>query len=249
MRAPPPVLALLAVALAATACDRGAPPAGSATNVTAGARPAFESRCAALPGTTPAVTTEPIVPVQDETRSLAELTALYERASPLHRTMGLTQSRMSYASSLEAAGLADAGRVCMRVRVTIEVSASPVTVFIAREVAADPCRRAAVHDHEMRHVSIHATFLEDARARLLASLVAKDVGRLRFATNADALQQDAAAEVSALVAAAEAADRDILSALQAAIDTPEEYARVGALCDTALVAVPPDRVRPRTDRR
>lgn len=249
MRAPPPALALLAVALAVAGCDRGAVPAGPASNAAADARSTFDSRCAALGVAAPAVTAEPIVPLLDETRSLAELTALYERASPLHRTMGLTQSRLSYASSLEAAGLADSARVCMRVRVAIEVSASPVTVFIAREIAADPCRRAAVHDHEMRHVAIHATFLEDARARLLESLVAQDVGRLRFAADADSLQRDAAAEVSALLAAVEAADRDLLSTLQSAIDTPEEYARVGELCDTALVAVPPDRARPPTDRR
>ena len=140
----------------------------------------------------PEVTVDPVVPVLDESRSLAELTAMYERASPLHRTLGLTQSRLSYAASLEAAGLSDGGRVCMRVRVAIEVSAAPVTVFIAREVAADPCRRAAVHDHEMRHAQIHATFLEEARTRLLASLVARDVGRVRFAADAGSLQQEAA---------------------------------------------------------
>ena len=246
MRASTALLTLLAVALASAGCG---PSAGPGPGAAAGARPSLEPRCEALGVAAPEVTADAVVPVLDESRSLAELTAMYERASPLHRTLGLTQSRLSYAASLEATGLSEGARVCMRVRVAIEVSASPVTVFIAREVAADPCRRAAVLDHEMRHAQIHATFLEDARTRLLAALLARDVGRLRFATDAGSLQQDAAAEVSAIVAAAEADDRSRLSTLQSAIDTTEEYARVGELCDTALVAVPPDRPRDRTDRR
>jgi hypothetical protein len=137
----------------------------------------------------------------------------------------------------------------MRVKVRVTVAMAPMTVFIAREVAGDPCRRAAVTAHEMEHVAIHAAFLREAPARLAARLTAADVGRVRHAADPVALQQDAAREVGDIVAEAEAADRAALALRQASLDTPAEYARVSALCDTARVAVPTDGVRARSDRR
>ena len=38
----------------------------------------------------------------------------------------------------------------------------PLAKILARELAGDPCRHAAVLGHEMRHVEVHAAFLRDA---------------------------------------------------------------------------------------
>lgn len=253
------LLVALVLTLAAAGCDRPADPPprpGDGRAPTARATPesdatgAFAARCAALPAVAPEVSANPVAPRFDDTRSLAQLTAMYERASDLHETMGLTQTELGYATRLAANGLRDGDRgVCMRVAVGVTIALSPMTVFVAREVAADPCRHAAVRSHEMRHVDVHAAFLRDAPDRLAARLVAADVGRVRHAANALALQEEAAAEVAAILAAAQDVDRAHLAAMQREVDTPAEYARVSALCDTASVPVRADGERARADRR
>jgi len=227
MRAALFLLALAAV-LAMPGCDRPPAPAGHASGGSHGApgSEAFAARCAALPPALPEVAADPIAPQFDESRSLAELTAMYERATAHHETLGLTHAQLGYASALAANGFQDGGRACLRVQVRVQVSLAPVTVFIARELAADPCHREAVREHELRHVDVHAEFLREAPARLLALLAAADVGRVRHGTDPEAIQQEAAREVRDIVAQAETTDRDTLAAMQAAIDTPEEYERV-----------------------
>ena len=259
MRVVGPFLVLVA-ALAATGCERALPTPGRAADAGhergAALPAAFAARCETLPPAPPAVTAEPVAPRFDESRSLADLTGMYERATPGHETLGLTHAELGYASSLAARGLRDGSRACMRVKVDVRMSMAPVIVFMAREIAADPCRREAVLAHEMRHVEVHAGFLRDAPDRLLALLDAADTGRVRIGADAEIIQQDAAREVSAIVAAAEATDRATLAALQTAVDTPEEYAQVSGKggrsngsCDTTGVAVPVDGARDASDRR
>lgn len=232
-------------------CDRSPSPAGtpSGGGREAAANDAFATRCAALPPAPPDVTAEPIVPRLEKTRTLAELTAMYERATAYHETLGLTHAQLAYSSALAANGFQDGGRACMRVKVDVQISMAPTTVFIAREIAGDPCRGGAVREHETKHVDVHATFLHEAPARLLALLAAADVGRVRHGADPGTIQQEAMREVRAIVAQAEATDRVRLAAMQAAIDTPEEYARVTGSCDTAVVAVPTDGLRKPSDRR
>lgn len=258
MRVAGPVLALI-VALVAGGCGRSPDPPGTAANGAASpVKPlstpdiaaTFAARCASLPVAIPDVAAVPVDPRFDDTRSLAELTRMYERASEHHQTLGLTQTELGYATRLEATGLRDGERgVCMRVKVGVTIAMTPMTVFVAHEVAADGCRHDAVRSHEMRHVDVHAAFLRDAPDRLVARLVAADVGRVRHAATAEALQQDAAAEVAAIVATAQDVDRALLAAMQRDVDTPAEYARVSALCDTVSVPVRADGMRAGSDRR
>lgn len=250
MRALAALVAVLVVGIL-TGCGNGDRAAGTLAvpGAPSPGQSSFEARCAALPAAAPEATALPITPTVDETRSLGELTLMYERASPLHRTMGLTQSRLAYASTLDASGLREGARVCMRVKVHVAVEATPLTVYLAREIAADPCLRHAVHEHEMRHVAAYDAFLREAPGRLVARLAAADVGRVRHAGDADALQQDAAREIATIVSEAEASDHDRLTALQAVIDTPEEYARVSDLCATTPLPAAPDGMRGPADRR
>lgn len=250
MRAGSLLLAVVA-AVAATGCDRPPPGVAAVPGNTREARlpGAFATRCAALPLAPPEASADPILPQFDETRSLADLTAMYERAAAHHQTLGLTHARLAYLTRLAANGLQDGDRACMRVKVRVQVTMESATVFIAREIAADPCRRGAVRDHEMRHVEAHAAFLREAPDRLLALLDAADVGRVRHGADPEAIQQEAMREVSDIVTRAEATDRAGLAAMQAAIDTPDEYARATRSCDAAVVAVPADGLRGPADRR
>lgn len=260
---------LVAAALLAAGCGRPAEPpppaAGPAAPATMHADPkasptpgavaadvsaAFALRCAALPAAQPEAAAVPATPLFDDTRSLAELTDMYERATGQHQTMGLTQTHLAYSTRLAANGMRDGERsVCMRVKVQVDITLAPMTVFVARELAGDPCRHAAVLGHEMRHVEVHAAFLRDAADRLAARLLAADTGRVRHAASPQSLQDDAAGEIAAIVGAAQDEDRALLAELHRTIDTPEEYARVSGLCDTASVPIRPDEMRAGSDRR
>lgn len=245
------LLLVVVAALVTAGCDRSPPGTAGAPGRAgqAGVAGALAARCAALPPAPPEVDAIPLLPQLDQTRSLAELTAMYERATANHETLGLTHAQLTYASELAANGFQEDGRACMRVKVRVQVSMAPATVFIAREVAADPCRREAVREHEMKHVTVHDGFLRGTPSRLLALLDAADVGRTRHGADPGTIQQEAMREVKDIVAQAEAADRVSLAAMQAAVDTPEEYARVAASCGGTFVAVPPDGLRGPTDHR
>ena len=112
-------------------CDRLAPGAEGA---------AFEARCRALPATAPTVLALPISPHHDESRSLAELTGMFDRARPAHETMGLTQARIGFQNAIDVKGLKEPGgrRVCVRAQVRIEMFMQPLTVFVARDLDFSP---------------------------------------------------------------------------------------------------------------
>lgn len=252
MRAPPPSAALfiLYLTVATSGCDGDGARERTAQVARVSSGPQdFAARCAGLPDAAPSVTAQPIDVRFDETRSLAELTALYARAAPHHATLGLTHAQLAYATSLVANGLRQGREVCMRVRVQVEVSLAPMIVYIAREIATDPCRREAVREHELRHVEEHAAFLREAPERLHSVLAAAHVDRVRTASDAETIQADAAREVRAIVAAAEATDRSLLAARQAAVDTPEAYAGVGSGCAPMPLDPRADGGRDSPDRR
>ena len=69
-----PILLSAAVAFAVAGCDT------SSTSTALGPFTSFEARCAKLPYTPPEVVLLPIKIVADDSRSLAELTTMFDRA-------------------------------------------------------------------------------------------------------------------------------------------------------------------------
>jgi hypothetical protein len=204
-------------------CDRRPADAGGA---------AFEERCQALPGVAPTVVALPIAPHHDESRSLAELTGMFDRARPAHATMGLTQARIGFQNAIDVKGLKEPGgrRVCVRAQIRVEMFMQPVTVFIAHEVARDECRRAAVREHEMKHVAVYEAYMRDAVARLAHALPDALPERVHYAADAATAQAELARALSAYLERFQAQDSDEIAARQAEVDSPAEYARVAAAC-------------------
>ncbi|MEO8507781.1 MAG: hypothetical protein ABI593_09140 [Betaproteobacteria bacterium] len=204
-------------------CDRLAPGAEGTV---------FEARCQALPGIAPTVVALPITPHHDESRSLAELTGMFDRARPAHETMGLTQARIGFQSAIDVKGLKETGgrRVCVRAQVRVEMVMQPLTVFVAHEVARDECRRAAVREHEMKHVAVYEAYMRDAVARLARTLPEALPERVHYAADAATAQADLARALSAYLEQFQAQDSDEIAARQAEVDSAPEYARVAAAC-------------------
>lgn len=237
------VLAVSAAVGTACACGDGTPgkprsPLGS-----------FEARCEALPPIAPSVVASPIGVIEDTSRALAQLTAMSTHGRPNHQTMGLTQTSVGTTTTVRAEGLTDrAGRACMRARVEVVLSMDPMTVFVAREIAADRCRHDEVRAHEQKHVEVHEAFLRDQPAELLAHLADAGIERVYNAASAAAAQHDIELDVARAVARFEATSRADLARRQAEVDTPEEYARVAAACGP-LHAPPTDEQASAPDRR
>ena len=130
---------------------------------------------------------------------------------------------------METAGIEDQrdGRVCVRPSIRVELSATPMTVYIGREIAGDPCRDAAALEHELKHVAVYedelAQIADDVRAaarsrRTTTGFCTTAAGPKRSAKRKAAL----GAEIGPLLAD----DARRIKERQRAIDTPEEYARV-----------------------
>ncbi len=221
----PAFVSLLTLAVACAGC--GDAPGGASRNPFA----SFASRCDALQASPAQIRVMPLAVAENVQRPRAELTRDNQHADPRRQTLGLTEATIGFATSVETEGLVDRnGITCARARIRVDVSLAPVTVFVARELAGDACRYAAVRAHEQKHVEAGRSLLAGIPARLAARLDAAGMGRLYYAASSAALEQAVNADVDRVVAALLAETKAELATRQAAIDTPEEYAAVSAAC-------------------
>ncbi len=107
---------------------------------------------------------------------------------------------------------------------------TPMTVYVGREVAGDPCRDAVIVEHEMKHVAVYRQRLDEIGGEVRAALVKAYGNRVfYFANRAEGhreMEKALSAELGTLLA--QSASR--IKERQRAVDSPEEYARVAAAC-------------------
>jgi hypothetical protein len=221
------VAALAAAGALVTGCDQAKTIAGKT------GLGGFEARCeASLPPARVDVVAAPAAYKIDRTRSYRELTAMSGDAAPGIRALGLTTAEVGHRAAVEAVGIEDtrSGRICARPSIRVTLSASPMTVYVAREIAGDPCKEAAAREHEMKHVAVYeseiAAVAREARAALAASYGNRV---LHYGSRAEADRETSAAldrQMLELLSGVAARVRE----RQRAVDTPEEYARVSAAC-------------------
>jgi hypothetical protein len=220
-------IAILAAALVIAGCD--AAKSAAARAGLAG----FEARCeASLPAARIEVVTAPVVPSIDRSRSWRELTSMSGDTGSELRALGLTTAKVGHKASVETTGIESQrdGRVCVRPSIKVELSAMPMTVYIGREIAGDPCREAVALEHEMKHVAVYRDELPRLAADTRALLEASYGNRvLYYGSRADAKRETQAALGAELGPMLEVDARRIKER-QRTIDTPEEYARVSAAC-------------------
>jgi hypothetical protein len=193
----------------------------------------FEARCeASLPATRIEVVTIPVVYRTDRTLSWRELTSMSGDDTSELRAVGLTTAQIGHNAAVESTGIENQrdGRICVRPSIRVELSATPMTVYIGREIAGDPCRDAAALEHELKHVAVYkdelARIAVDARKQLES---AYDNRILYYRGRAEAQRETHAALTAELKPMLEDSGRRIKER-QRAIDTPVEYARVSAAC-------------------
>ena len=163
-------------------------------------------------------------------RELAEWSET-EGALPSHH-LGLTLSRVEWRSEITARSQGPAGGpVCAVVaEVRLQLVHAEHTIRLAREVPRGGCLASAVLAHERRHAELNRRTLREAAEGL------RSVTRA-WMMRAEARAADASAAAIALQDQLTAAVEPVLERLRqsreaghAAIDTPEEYRRLGRVC-------------------
>lgn len=166
----------------------------------------------------------------------AELLAESGRSSPgaqVHH-LGLTVSRVEWRSEITARYLTSggpSGAVCaVPAEVRVALLHAEHVIRVAREVPANGCLRREVEAHERRHVAVNRRTLRDASTELRGLVEA-------WAAQAEARAADVEAATDALQDGLRRAMEPALERMRrarerghAAIDTPEEYRRLGRVC-------------------
>jgi len=192
----------------------------------------FETRCARLPPSRIEVRQHAIEIVTDYDLPYHELTRLSEDNPATHRTLGLTKTEFRETAQIEIQGLRDrrSGRACSRPQIGLELTMEPMTVYVARELRNNRCARDAVLEHEMKHVAAFREHMAKT-ARVLDATLPRLFGqRLIFAGDEVAAEAQVRGELQAFLTEFTASNARELKERQAAVDTPEEYARVNGAC-------------------
>lgn len=200
-----------------------------------GARKAFELRCRQLPAGRVEVVSAPGEPVVDESLSRDELEGLVETTSSRHRTVGVTTAAFGYRSTLEIDGLEDArgGRACAQPRVRIEIGLAPMTVYVASEYRDDACRKPLILEHERLHVEVFERYAARVARELPRDLAAHLGGPLLHGPSMLAIQESFKADLARWLEAFMDRSRNELDALNARIDTTDEYGKLARVCGPA----------------
>ena len=163
----------------------------------------------------------------DFTKSAEQLTSM-GAATAGGRILGLTHTNMKSSVAFGSNGLTHrvSGKHCLRPIVNVKLAFEPMTVYVSRGQVEGTCEFNITMDHEMRHVGAFAAFLADAAPEVEREL------RQRFGNQIYYFSSEAEAERHV-----QSVTRDVLApyvdesmkrviAVQARIDTPEEYTRL-----------------------
>lgn len=146
--------------------------------------------------------------------------------------LGLTLSRVEWRSEITVRSQGPSGGpVCARPsEVRLRLIHAEHTIRLARELPRDGCLAREVLAHERRHVAVNRRTLREAAEALRATAVA-------WAARAEARAPDVGAAALALQDELAEAVEPVLARLRAAreaghaaIDTAEEYQRLGRVC-------------------
>lgn len=135
----------------------------------------------------------------------------------------------------------DTGIVCMQVMgVDLKIQTRDSMVYIAQEIPQDSCSYRAVFEHELKHVALTRSALQDAAPVLKTQF--QDFLRPFGVTKTTVAQMETTKDsynqaINNYVSALSIRLNTLLRKQQQEIDTPEEYKRVNDACDGELPTI------------
>lgn len=167
----------------------------------------------------------------DNTRSYYDLTRLKGAVQRGSWVLGLTHTEARVSIKVGGRMLTDrsTGYECVAPRIDVNLDYQPIVIYVSREFPPNSCSYREVLAHEMRHLTAYQNFLPKAEAIVRARLAARFAGQPLYAPIGQArslLQREVDRSWMPYIKG----EVEKVEVLQAAIDTPQEYARLGKVC-------------------
>jgi hypothetical protein len=198
----------------------------------AAARTAFESRCmdAAQDAVTTFATRTSGWRV-DNTLSYRDLTRMKRPGVRNGFVLGLTRTESRVAIQADGTLLQspDGTMECVLPRIAVTLYYQPIVVYVSREFKPGSCAYDEILAHEMRHLNSYLDYLPKVEERVRARLGGRFAGRPLYARAGESrvlLQRDIDRNWMPYIRS----EMGRVELMQAAIDSPREYARLSKVC-------------------
>ncbi|RZJ84239.1 MAG: hypothetical protein EOO64_04360, partial [Massilia sp.] len=167
----------------------------------------------------------------DNTVGYRSLTVMKGRARPGQVVLGLTRTESRVSINVGGRLLSDAasGYECIVPHIEIRLYYPPIVVYISREFRPGSCTYEELLTHEMRHLNAYLDFLPKAESRVRLALERR-LGNQPLYARAGQAQSLLQREIDRGWMPYIKSEMAKVEALQAAIDSPQEYARLGKVC-------------------
>jgi hypothetical protein len=199
---------------------------------TASARTPFQVRCEdTLSKTASRLTARHNGYRIDNTLSYRMLTSMKGGAPANSYVLGLTRTESRVTIGVDGAILSDPPTAyeCVAPRVEVSLSFLPIVIYVGREFPPGSCSYQEILAHEMRHLNTYLDYLPKVETGVRAALNQRFVARPLYAPAGRAralLQQEIDSGWMPYIKT----EMGKVEALQAAIDTPQEYSRLSKVC-------------------
>ena len=214
----------------------------------AAARTAFESRCAAAaPEAVTTFATRTSGWRIDNTLSYRELTRMKRPAVAGGFVLGLTRTESRVAIQADGTLLQspDGTMECVLPRIAVTLYYQPIVVYVSREFEPGSCAYEEILAHEMRHLNSYLDYLPKVEEQVRARLGGRFAGRPLYGRAGEArvlLQRDIDRNWMPYIRA----EMGRVEQMQAAIDSPREYARLSKVCQGEVQSLIGSTRRPRS---
>lgn len=167
----------------------------------------------------------------DNSYSFHGLTRLKGNRAPGTYVLGLTRTESRVSIAVQGRMLQDpaSGYECVAPRLQVTLYYEPIVVYVGREFAPGTCAYKEILAHEMRHLKVYTDFLPGAEKTVRTALAKRFEGKPLYAPAGQArnlLQREIDTNWMVFIKN----EMSKVERLQAAIDTPQEYARLGKVC-------------------
>lgn len=167
----------------------------------------------------------------DNTLSYRELTRMKRPGVPGGFVLGLTRTESRVAIQVDGTLLTspDGRAECVLPRIAVTLYYQPIVVYVSREFAPDSCAYDEILAHEMRHLKSYLDYLPKVEERVRAKLGGRIAGKPLYARAGESrmlLQREIDRNWMPYIKA----EMGRVEKLQAAIDSPREYARLSKVC-------------------
>jgi hypothetical protein len=198
----------------------------------ASARTAFQARCEDTIGQSVSVMSSKQNGYRiDNSYSFHGLSAMKGERAPGSYVLGLTRTESQVRIGIQGRMLSDpaTGYECVAPRLEVHLTYLPIVVYVGREFRPGTCAYREILAHELRHRDIYLDSLPRAEKVVSEALARRFQGKPLYAPSGQArslLQREIDTGWMPFIKR----EMEKVERLQAAIDTPREYARLGKVC-------------------